>query len=209
MELHIGIGRYYEDKIEWDNSSTNEITGIKLDKNTPCATQFKHNKFGKYVPVCCSFKPKQDEKVWKELNWESKTTGDKIRTVIAHNDNKVKDEIIDILNKRKDIDIVATASTPEAIYSEIIETKPEMVFIKYDFGTEMNGLDVVKKSKEALSQNIPVFNIIASDITQEQYIEMKKIAGDKINTVIKEQTESRYMEIIEDYKDYLNNNVEI
>ena len=209
MELHIGIGRYYEDKIEWDNSSTNEITGIKLNKNTPCATQFKHNKFGKYVPVCCSFKPKQDEKVWKELNWESKTTGDKIRTVIAHNDNKVKDEIIDILNKRKDIDIVATASTPEAIYSEIIETKPEMVFIKYDFGTEMNGLDVVKKSKEALSQNIPVFNIIASDITQEQYIEMKKIAGDKINTVIKEQTESRYMEIIEDYKDYLNNNVEI
>ena len=209
MELHIGIGRYYEDKIEWDNSSTNEITGIKLNKNTPCATQFKHNKFGKYVPVCCSFKPKQDEKVWKELNWESKTTGDKIRTVIAHNDNKVKDEIIDILNKRKDIDIVATASTPEATYSEIIETKPEMVFIKYDFGTEMNGLDVVKKSKEALSQNIPVFNIIASDITQEQYIEMKKIAGDKINTVIKEQTESRYMEIIEDYKDYLNNNVEI
>ena len=58
-----GIARYYDNKIVWDDSPTNELRGIEMDKNTPCATQYKHNKFGKYVPVCCSFKPKQNEKI--------------------------------------------------------------------------------------------------------------------------------------------------
>ena len=91
-----GIARYYDNKIKWDHSPTNELSGIEMNKNTPCATQFKHNQFGKYVPVCCSFKPKQEEKIWKELNWEQKTTGDKIRTIIGYDDSNINKQIVNI-----------------------------------------------------------------------------------------------------------------
>ncbi len=199
-----GIAKYYNNKIEWDNSPTNELLGIEMNKNTPCATQFKHNKFGKYVPVCCSFKPKQNEKIWQELNWESKTKGDKIRIIVAHNENAVKDEIVSILNKRKDIKIVAVAENAEETYNKIVELKPEMVFSKYDFGTNMNGLDIVKKSKKILDNEIPVFNMIATDIPKDDIMEAKKVIGDKMNTIIRENSEERYNGIIEDYKEYLN-----
>ena len=199
-----GIARYYDNKIVWDDSPTNELRGIEMDKNTPCATQFKHNRFGKYVPVCCSFKPKQNEKIWQELDWESKTTGDKIRTIIANNDDSEKNKIVDILNKRKDIEIVAVANSAEDTYNKIVELKPEMVFAKYDFGTNMNGLDIIKKSKAALNDKVPVFNIITRDIPKEDYLEAKREIGDKMNTVIRDQTETRYNGIIDDYKEYLN-----
>ncbi len=204
-----GIARYYDNKIVWDDSPTNELRGIEMDKNTPCATQFKHNRFGKYVPVCCSFKPRQNEKIWQELDWESKTTGDKIRTIIANNDDSEKNKIVDILNKRKDIEIVAVANSAEDTYNKIVELKPEMVFAKYDFGTSMNGLDIIKKSKAALNDKVPVFNIITRDIPKEDYLEAKREIGDKMNTVIREQTETRYNGIIDDYKEYLNQNIQL
>lgn len=204
-----GIARYYDNKIVWDDSPTNELRGIEMDKNTPCATQFKHNRFGKYVPVCCSFKPKQNEKIWQELDWESKTTGDKIRTIIANNDDSEKNKIVDILNKRKDIEIVAVANSAEDTYNKIVELKPEMVFAKYDFGTNMNGLDIIKKSKAALNDKVPVFNIITIDIPKEDYLEAKKEIGNKMNTIIREQTETRYNGIIDDYKEYLNQNIQL
>ena len=40
-----GIARYYDDKIEWDNSPTNELLGHEMDKDTPCTNQNKRNKF--------------------------------------------------------------------------------------------------------------------------------------------------------------------
>lgn len=199
-----GIARYYDNKIEWDNSPTNELQAHKMGKNTPCTNQYKHNKFGKYIPVCVSFKPKQEEKIWEELDWESKTKGDKIRTIVAHNEDIVKDEIVNILSKRKDIDIIAVAKNAEDTYNKIVELKPEMVFSKYDFGTSMNGLDIVKKSKEALSNDVPVFNIIATDIPKDDFMEAKREIGDKMNTIIRENSEERYNGIIEDYKEYLN-----
>ena len=83
--------------------------------------------------------------MWKELNWEEKTSGDKIRTIIAHNDDNIINKIVQILNKREDVEIIAITSTPENTYKKIIEMKPEMVFAKYDFGTEKNGLDILRK----------------------------------------------------------------
>lgn len=141
--------------------------------------------------------------IWQELGWEGKTTRDKIRTIIAYDDETVKNEIVDILSKRKDVDIVAVAKSPEDTYNKIVELKPEMVFTKYDFGSEMKGIDIIKKSKEILN-NVPVFNMIATDIPKEEYLEAKFLIGEKMNTIIREQTETRFNGIIEDYKKYLN-----
>ena len=40
-----GIGRYYNDKIVWDNSFTNELLAHKFNENTPCTNQCKNNQF--------------------------------------------------------------------------------------------------------------------------------------------------------------------
>ena len=74
-----------------------------------------------------------------------------------------------------------------------------MVFSKYDFGTSMNGLDVVRKSKKILDNEVPVFNMIATDIPKDDFMEAKREIGDKMNTIIRENSEKRYNEIIEDY----------
>ena len=129
---------------------------------------------------------------------------DKIKTLIAYDDEKKKSEIVNILNEIRDVEIVATSRSPEDTYNKIIEFKPEMVFTQYDFGTNMNGLDIIKKSKEALNDKVPAFNFIAMDIPKDDFIEAKKIIGDKMNTIIREQTKTRYTGIINDYKDYMS-----
>lgn len=129
---------------------------------------------------------------------------DKIKTLIAYDDEKIKSEIVNILNEIRDVEIVATSRSPEDAYNKIIEFKPEMVFTQYDFGTNMNGLDIIKKSKEALNDKVPAFNFIAMDIPKDDFIEAKKIIGDKMNTIIREQTKTRYTGIINDYKDYMS-----
>ena len=126
----------------------------------------------------------------------------KIKTLIAYDDEEVKNRIIGILKGIEDIEIVATTMNPIDTFNKIIEYKPEMVFAKYDFGTNMNGLDIIKQSKEVLNDNVPAFNFIATDIPREDYLEAKRIIGDKMNTIIRENTTGRYTDIISDYKEY-------
>ena len=202
-----GIGRYYDGKITWDNSPTNELNAHKINEYTPCTNQYKNNKFNQFVPICVSFKPRQSEMIWNELGWESRRINNminKIKTIIAYDDKKVMNTIVEILENIEDVDIVATTDNPEDTCNKIIEYKPEMVFSKYDFGTSMNGLDIIKQSKEALNDDVPAFNFIAMDIPKSEYIEAKRMIGDKMNTVIREQTETRYAGIIADYKAYMS-----
>ncbi|MFX1486864.1 MAG: radical SAM protein [Promethearchaeota archaeon] len=66
-----GVARLFGNQISWDETSTNETRNHKLGENTPCANQRKD--FGDLLPLCISFKAKQDEIIWKEkLRWESR-----------------------------------------------------------------------------------------------------------------------------------------
>ena len=140
----------------------------------------------------------------KHINKGGESIMSKIRALIAYDDEETQNKIYNILKEINDVEIVATTKNPEDTYKKIIEIKPEMVFSKYDFGMNINGLDIIKKSKEALNENVPAFNFIAQDIPQEDYLEAKKIIGDKMNTIIREHTPIRYTDIINDYKEYLN-----
>jgi len=66
-----GVARFYDGRIVWDKTLTNETRGHRFNEITPCANQRRD--FGKLVPLCISFKPKQEEIIWKEkLRWESR-----------------------------------------------------------------------------------------------------------------------------------------
>lgn len=65
-----GVADYYADKICWNNRKTNELLEHKLETCTWCTNRSKKD-YGKYVPLCFSFKPNQDEFVYKNiLKWE-------------------------------------------------------------------------------------------------------------------------------------------
>lgn len=67
-----GVARFYDDKIIWDRSTTNELRNHKLNQPTPC-TNMRRNFGDLFLPLCISFKAKQEEFVWKEkLNWENR-----------------------------------------------------------------------------------------------------------------------------------------
>ncbi len=68
------VAKYYENKIEWERGKNCELACHKLNENTPCTHQMNNKSFSIYVPTCVSFKPKQDEFVWKnKLRWEMKS----------------------------------------------------------------------------------------------------------------------------------------
>ena len=64
------VADYYDDKIAWNNRMTNELGDHRLHDLTPCTNRSKKD-YGEYYPLCFSFKPRQDEFVYKELlKWE-------------------------------------------------------------------------------------------------------------------------------------------
>jgi molybdenum cofactor biosynthesis enzyme MoaA len=68
-----GVARYYDNKIVWDDSPTNELNNFDLKNNTPCSNQNNQKFQGNNVALCVSFKPNQKEFIWQEkLSWEKK-----------------------------------------------------------------------------------------------------------------------------------------
>lgn len=70
------IAKYYDNdviwEIVWERGYTNEMRDHDLGKYTPCTNRGKVS-YGEFVPLCFSFKPNQDEIVWKEkLQWDSR-----------------------------------------------------------------------------------------------------------------------------------------
>ncbi|MDR1298983.1 MAG: radical SAM protein [Oscillospiraceae bacterium] len=66
-----GVARYHESKIIWDDGYTNETHAHDMNSSTPCTNQNKGKPFGCFKPLCVSFKPKQNEFIWKlKLEWE-------------------------------------------------------------------------------------------------------------------------------------------
>lgn len=131
----------------------------------------------------------------------------KIRTLIAHNDINITNKIVDAIKKLDFVDIVGTAKDGTETYHKIVDLKPEMIFIKYAMDN-MNGLDLVKSSKEKLENNIPIFNMIIDNKVQENEIdEMYDIIGRKLNSVISssDNISNSVVDIINQYNDYKNN----
>jgi MoaA/NifB/PqqE/SkfB family radical SAM enzyme len=66
-----GVAKFDNDGILWNKSITNELHSCEVDRCTPCNNQKKN--FGDLVPLCISFKAKQDEFIWEQkLKWESR-----------------------------------------------------------------------------------------------------------------------------------------
>lgn len=126
----------------------------------------------------------------------------KIRTLVAHNDEKVRNVIINSIKDLEYVDIVATANDGMDTYNKIINLKPEIVFSEYNFET-MSGIDLMIKSKEVLNNDIPVFNMITDGLPENEIEKAYGIVGRKLNALIAQPYEEKVATIMQEYKEYM------
>lgn len=128
----------------------------------------------------------------------------KIRTLIAHNDVNITNDIVKAIENLEYVDIVGTAKDGKETYNKIIDLKPEMVFAKYNM-ENMNGFEIAKSSKEKLENNVPIFNmIIDNNVKEEEIDKVYDMIGNKLNSLITEPISNNIVNIIDDYKEYKN-----
>lgn len=125
---------------------------------------------------------------------------EKIRTVVAHNDENIRNSIINSISNLEYIEVVGTASDGIDAYNKIVELKPEIVFSKYNYN-DMSGLELIKKTKEKLQDSFPSFNTIG-EIPDNELMEAINITGNKLNACVIQPYAGTAKDIVKAYKEY-------
>jgi len=128
---------------------------------------------------------------------------ERIRTLIAHDDEKIRNNLIELLKRLDYVDVIGVATDGNDAYNKIVNLKPEMVFAQYDMH-DINGLEVAIKAKKNTNIEIPIFNIFndKNDISESELEKTINIIGNKLNALIQEPYENRVQDIIKDYKEF-------
>lgn len=207
-----------EKQFEVDESKLeNSIRNLKEFKNIKKVEYKKQSEFEKSIVIIPNGDILQTQNgkdhyfgnALKEriIDFDKILSNGKIRTLIAHDDLNVTNRIVNAIKEIDFVDVVGTAKDGAETYHKIVELKPEMIFTKYAMNN-MNGLDIVKSTKEKLENNIPVFNMIIDNRVQENEIdEMYDIIGQKLNSLIEcsDNISNNIVDIINQYNDYKNN----
>lgn len=134
------------------------------------------------------------------INKEGDGNMEKIRTVVAHNNEEIRKAIIDSIKGLDYIDIVGTASDGANTYKTIVDLKPDMVFSKYDF-SDMPGIELVTKTKEKLKGDFPSFNTIG-EIPDNELMQVINITDKRLNACVRPPNYGAVKDIVEAYKEY-------
>ena len=143
------------------------------------------------------------------INFNNIHKTEEVTILIAHYDERTREMMKYFASDRPYAKIVGSAKSGEEAIEKIKELKPDMVFASFDM-PDINGVEIVKRSKKALQDDVPIFNFIIkddilSDEFKPEFIETKELIGDKFNSVISPmQTQERYNQILDDYIRYLN-----
>ena len=127
----------------------------------------------------------------------------KIRILVADNDQDTTNEIVNSIKELDYVEVVGMAIDWLDTYNKIIELKPEIVFSKYNLD-KMDGLEVIRKTKEKLQTEMPMFNIITSvNIPDEQLQKTVSDVGTKLSNLIRTDTIKLGIvkDIMNDYKE--------
>ena len=130
----------------------------------------------------------------------------KIKILIAHNNEEIRNKIADKIKGLDYVELVDTAVDGKETYNKIIESKPEMVFAKMNLDN-MDSMEIMRKSKESLKDNVPIFNIITSDNVSDEYMKTEyNLMGRNLNTFVSEPINNMEIDnIMQGYKELKEN----
>ena len=126
----------------------------------------------------------------------------KVNVLIASSNNKLNNVIKTQIETLKYVNIVGITKNGMDTYKTILDKKPEMVFLQYNF-KDFKGYDMILDLAKKMKLKLPVFNIIANYITDGELMGMLIATNSRINTWIRlGDYEERYVDILKDYKKY-------
>lgn len=130
----------------------------------------------------------------------------KIKILIAHNNEEIRNKIADTIKGLDYVELVDIAVDGKETYNKIIESKPEMVFAKMNLDN-MDSMEIMRKSKESLKDNVPIFNIITSDNISDEYMKTAyNLMGKNLNTFVSEPINNMEIDnIMQGYKELKEN----
>lgn len=124
---------------------------------------------------------------------------EKVRVVISHNDKNITNDIANTINQLEYAEVVGIATNGEQTYQQIVDLKPQVVFSKY-YVDGMNGLELMKLSKEQLKEDMPTFNIIDDNhITDSDVMKMYQEIGNKLSSLVTEPVINDVVNIMQKY----------
>lgn len=125
---------------------------------------------------------------------------EKIRTLVAYNNEQERNNILEKIRELNYVEVVGTSATGIETYNKIVELKPEIVFSNYNLD-DMNGSQLIARTKEKLNTEVPVFNFIASELPERELEKLWEIGDNKVTAVINEtKKEKGIVSALEDYK---------
>lgn len=130
----------------------------------------------------------------------------KIKILIAHNNEEIRNKIADKIKGLDYVELVGTTADGKETYNKIIESKPEVVFAKMNLDN-MDSMEIMRKSKESLKDNVPIFNIITSDNVSDEYMQTAyNLMGRNLNTFVSEPINNIEIDnIMQGYKELKEN----
>lgn len=130
----------------------------------------------------------------------------KIKILIAHNNEEIRNKIADKIKGLDYVELVGTTADGKETYNKIIESKPEVVFAKMNLDN-MDSMEIMRKSKESLKDNVPIFNIITSDNVSDEYMQTAyNLMGRNLNTFVSEPINNMEIDnIMKGYKELKEN----
>lgn len=130
----------------------------------------------------------------------------KIKILIAHNNEAIRNKIADTIKGLNYVELVGTTTNGEETYNKIIESKPEVVFAKMNFDN-MDSMEIMRKSKENLKDNTPIFNIITNNSVSDEYMKTAyNLMGRNLNTFVAEPINNMEIDnIMKGYKELKEN----
>ena len=130
----------------------------------------------------------------------------KIKILIAHNNEEIRNKIADKIKGLDYVELVGTTADGKETYNKIIESKPEVVFAKMNLDN-MDSMEIMRKSKESLKDNVPIFNIITSDNVSDEYMKTAyNLMGRNLNTFVSEPINNIEIDnIMQGYKELKEN----
>ena len=130
----------------------------------------------------------------------------KIKILIAHNNEEIRNKIADKIKGLDYVELVGTTADGKETYNKIIESKPEVVFAKMNLDN-MDSMEIMRKSKESLKDNVPIFNIITSDNVSDEYMKTAyNLMGRNLNTFVSEPINNIEIDnIMKGYKELKEN----
>ena len=130
----------------------------------------------------------------------------KIKILIAHNNEEIRNKIANKIKGLDYVELVGTTADGKETYNKIIESKPEVVFAKMNLDN-MDSMEIMRKSKESLKDNVPIFNIITSDNVSDEYMKTAyNLMGRNLNTFVSEPINNMEIDnIMKGYKELKEN----